>query len=554
MKLMMEYRFIANISLLLLLLTGKPLVAQNPLKESVTCFTDRSIYFAGEPIYLTIICSNSSGVRLSTVVYIELYDIDHKVYLQQKLQLTDGRANTSIKIPQELITGNYFLRAYTHYQRNFSPSGFCTALLKIINPELPPVKKIQSVEINSQKKTTDTSLIEVITDKKQYQAGEKAKIEITSHGLTNLTISIVKKGSFNAPWANLGKTGSYKDEIDTNTLRLKYYPEPRYVSVTGKVLSRGKAISNALVFASVSGEAQQFHISRTKTDGTFVFSLPHLAKRQALYLCAEKIRDKEIEIVVDSDFCTTFASFQAQPEMLDSVSKAVIREMYRNAEVKKYFLRDQEPQEKKTEGIAAPFNEKSRTTLLADYVAMSNLTEVLNEIVPYVDVKKEGARKVIKVFNTIEKQDFEKPILLLDNIPIQEDSLILNLPPQKIYSVEVLPEPYVYGNEMIAGLVNIKSVQGDFAGMELPPGFAVLEYLTINPENSIQEEQLPQLRKEHYPYCSNTLYWNPAVQLSEGRCSIDLILPNVPDEFEVIARGIDQNGQTIYSQQSFQVK
>lgn len=109
------------------------------IKESSTLSTDRDIYFAGEEICFSVynfINEIPANKNLSKVIYIELFSHQQSI-LKHKFTLQNGQVSGILNIPEELETANYFIRAYTNYERNRHPETFFTKVVRIINPNLP---------------------------------------------------------------------------------------------------------------------------------------------------------------------------------------------------------------------------------------------------------------------------------------------------------------------------------------------------------------------------------------------------------------------------------
>ena len=109
------------------------------INENITINTDRDLYFSGEKIFFSINynLNNSKELPLlSNVIYLELISCGNGIsHIQKKYSLSGYNANGVLFIPQEIETGNYMLRAYTKYQRNFSDLNFSYQFLTIINPK-----------------------------------------------------------------------------------------------------------------------------------------------------------------------------------------------------------------------------------------------------------------------------------------------------------------------------------------------------------------------------------------------------------------------------------
>lgn len=109
---------------------------ENIYQEKIFIHTDRDFYLAGELLWFKSYNTVASGggiSELSKVVYLELLDKNGNAVLQTKAELRDGTGNGSLFLPVTLASGNYVLRAYTNWMRNFSPDLFFEKKLTIVN-------------------------------------------------------------------------------------------------------------------------------------------------------------------------------------------------------------------------------------------------------------------------------------------------------------------------------------------------------------------------------------------------------------------------------------
>ena len=119
--------------LLLILINGNLLFAQ----ETVTFSTDRDTYIAGEFVWISANAfksGSSTPSDISKIIYIEILDNENVSVKQLKLQTKDGSASTQFKLPETLPTGNYIIRGYTKWMRNYNPALFFTKNIAVVNP------------------------------------------------------------------------------------------------------------------------------------------------------------------------------------------------------------------------------------------------------------------------------------------------------------------------------------------------------------------------------------------------------------------------------------
>lgn len=100
------------------------------IREQIRVFTDRSIYAVDELIYFVAdhqVTGPTGASPWSSVLYVELVASNGDALIQGKYRLSGGWAEGSMHVPAEMLTGNYYLKCYTRWMRNFGPglSAMC---------------------------------------------------------------------------------------------------------------------------------------------------------------------------------------------------------------------------------------------------------------------------------------------------------------------------------------------------------------------------------------------------------------------------------------------
>lgn len=106
--------------------------------EDIKIDTDRDVYINGEKIYYSVnyfINKKQNLPAISNVLYVELINCATNIPVsQKKIKIYDYATNDFIKIPDNISSGNYILRVYSQYQRNFSVYSYAYHLVTIFNP------------------------------------------------------------------------------------------------------------------------------------------------------------------------------------------------------------------------------------------------------------------------------------------------------------------------------------------------------------------------------------------------------------------------------------
>ena len=119
--------FIKDDSLLVQLLEKLNNFTSSYPQEKVHLHLDKPYYAIGEHIWVKgyiVTAEKNEPSALSKVLYIDLIDEENVVKQAIKLPIKDGISSGSILLSDSLAAGNYRIRSYTNYMRNFDSDFF----------------------------------------------------------------------------------------------------------------------------------------------------------------------------------------------------------------------------------------------------------------------------------------------------------------------------------------------------------------------------------------------------------------------------------------------
>jgi len=115
---------------------------QDVLQEKLFVHTDKNKYLSGEILWFKIYnvnAENNQPLNTSKVAYVEVLDNNQIPVMQAKVALKGiGSGNGSVYIPVSISSGNYKLRAYTNWMKNFNADNYLEKNITIINPLKSP--------------------------------------------------------------------------------------------------------------------------------------------------------------------------------------------------------------------------------------------------------------------------------------------------------------------------------------------------------------------------------------------------------------------------------
>ncbi len=122
--------------------TLKKFIEEFP-QEKVFLHIDKTYYLSGESIWFKAYLTAGSFNQLSPLsktLYVELINSKNEKVSTRIIQIKDGVGWGDISLLADLPSGNYLLRAYTNWMRNFSQNFFYQHEVKIWNLDSPQAR------------------------------------------------------------------------------------------------------------------------------------------------------------------------------------------------------------------------------------------------------------------------------------------------------------------------------------------------------------------------------------------------------------------------------
>ena len=133
--------------------------------EKAYLHTDRDVYTQTEDIWFKAYLVNAQTnepINFSHILYVELISPQAKIISRQMLRLENGLGNGDFKLTDTIAPGNYRLRAYTNYMRNFGDNFIFEKRVRIINDVLDAHPGSKS--IGSKGKSQNSAIVQGIAD------------------------------------------------------------------------------------------------------------------------------------------------------------------------------------------------------------------------------------------------------------------------------------------------------------------------------------------------------------------------------------------------------
>lgn len=521
--------------------------------ETVVIYTDRNLYIAGEKILFSAFIQNEAETNpadSSHILYCEIISPEGNKIAGNKYLIKKSSAFGYITIPGDIITGVYYLRAYTKLMRNYGPFYYDYTGLKIINAERSEIQAVTyntNIVVGRTVKNNDAKAREsfiISSDKSQYTSRDTvllsiAKTDSAKSDWKGLSISVVPEFSISDRELKLPEIGKLEK-------REFFYPESRGLSITGKLIdnSTGKPLTDSRINLSIIGKGRDFIAVQTDSAGRFYFPLPGYIGSRDLFLCTENSITSDPKILIDNDYCTIPVHIPSNIFSLTQQERKAAYSMVLNVQLDSYFKYDSVPGVGNIQHENKAFYGKPNEILYLDnYVQMPYLEDYFTELLTLAKVRMRQGKKYFKVLGPQTGLTGLDPLTLVDLVAIDNPALLLAVSPLNISRIEVVNQLYVKGDQTYGGIINIISKRGDFAGIDLPSSGVFINYGFLA-ENNYSSGIL--IKPRHYPDTRNTLYWNPKLEFSKDSIlKISFSTSDTPGRYQIILNGINSKGEVL---------
>ena len=341
-----------------------------------------------------------------------------------------------------------------------------------------------------------------------------------------------------------------KTLIDDRENLYDFLPETRGFTLTGKVINgNGNPVPNLLVATTLLSN-NNLYAGFTFRSGRFHIVLPDRTGLEDVVVSFTSKPQPDWKLLIDPQFDTTNLILPIRNFTITSQEAEYIRELDLNRQLAAIYNRDEkniEEEQSQPSGQVPFFGKPDKVTLVDDFIKLSNIREVLFEVVPGVTVRKSSGNYRLNIFRNPPLPSIYSPLFLLDGIPIFDFDEFLEFPPDRLWEIRQINDLYIHGNAVFSGVVSFLSVNRDLAGLDLPRKSLLLSIDL--PLKSLTRDFSEKIRTGvNIPALNNTLYWKSFINSDIERFSF-MANDNL-GTFVSRVIGFNANGQWIYNKKT----
>lgn len=551
-------------------------------QEQVFLDTDKNFYLTGETIWYKAYCINAlqrTPSTLSAVLYVELLDTKGMAILQEKVLLENGQGRGHLFISSEMKSGDYVLRAYTAWMKNFDPQLFFNQTITFLNPFSSPGSEI-SLATSPLTDSLNAAANRLAIDLPQTTYSNREKIQVnisipadlTDSDPANLSVSVYKYSEDADPRGATTQTlippqsapGGSSSGFD-----IQYLPEIHSPLIQGTIRPLGAIPVPPYFYILFPGKSSYLYTVEPKNNHFVIEISPEIRTTDMLFW-AENTDINQFEITILPSFLSGTQVAPPQKIPIGETNRAYLESLSTNTQVANAYLPFTH-----IRGIDTPKNQPESAFYgtgdiiynLDEYTRFPTMEEVFTEYVRFVIARKRKENDKVQQFylwdlyaNNISISNsifFTEPALtMIDGVPVGDLETIWNFDPRKIQRIEMVNRKYHSGGKIFHGIIYFHTYKGDLAGEKIPKDILQQEY------NPIQEPRIfyspdyeqPSQEDSRIPDYRTLLYWNPQISVNaKGEAVFSFFTGDDSGHYRIEVNGILPDGTPVYGNSDFEV-
>lgn len=543
------------------------------LEEKVYLRTDKPYYYPGEKIWFKAYLNYQTPElmdSLSRVLSVELIGKDKKIK-QTKLFFIDGGASDGyFDLPDEMETGNYYIRAYTNWMLNYDSDNFFVK-------SLPVVGLFERPESNQASDTTEalTPNLKFNSTKTSYKPREKIKLEFElkrpdgTPVPADLSVSVTDMQQV----LSIGKEKNILEDFifpagqDASRLPSEVkYPIEQGISLNG-LYKNNKGKPQRKTFAAAEGSFKGMKSIESDINGNFwVSGFQFYDSAEITFQELGKKKKFEGTISLrNREMPTTEKLTPPTPLSINKVESPQRTKLpvipSEEAILLKEVVINEEKQELNKDVIPKSYA-KADITISGDEILKSSRTSLVNAIrsrVPGLNVIG-GYLRIGSASNFMGPSTTE-PLLIVDGAQFTSGgsdtnyNRLMQINPEIVERVDVIKYggAAMYGTRGGNGVIIVTTKGGEYgankSSQTLPPNFTQIIKVPgyAQPSEFVSPDYGRVMRNDSSTDNRSTLFWTPQVRTDDlfGVASVTFYAADLITKYRILVEGITDSGEPV---------
>lgn len=536
------------------------------LREKAYLHTDRDYYYPRESVWFKAYMGYSMPIMrdtLSGTLYVELISpqkerVDSKTY-----KIKEGVTWGDFKLAESLPPGQYYLRAYTNWMRNYGDS---TLFVKPI----PVLSLTENIEPDTKEEVIHSTMVKIETDKESFSARQKIemKVQVTDERgapvKANLSVSVIdavtavplSKYVITDPKylmiSDISNTNQYFDEIN-------HFME-RGLSFRG-VVKDAKGIPTPARLEIIQGNMDNLISMETDDQGEFLVTGVNFTDSLVFAFKPFNKKNKPLERVDLLPREIPPLNFDVKPLEFKYRKEDALQRIQNTYRPDDDVIMLNEVEVKSTRLAKDAPNEPVRIYGTPDYVvkgenirgtaAGTNFLVGLQGKVPGLQVIESldgGGLPVIRVRvrgGTSSLAGNTEPLILVDGVPFPDAQSISAIDPSVVDRVEVITRAAPqYGSRGSNGVIAIYTKSGFTSGNQR--NYLSYKISGYDKPRSFFSPTYSEASNSSNPDFRTTIFWKPDLKTDEkGTATVNFYSADLATRYRIVVEGVTEKGNPV---------
>ena len=340
----------------------------------------------------------------------------------------------------------------------------------------------------------------------------------------------------------------WEDVLAASPKPFAYLPEPNGPVLRGQLRQVGTTQPRVGVMTYLASPSRTVRLSNAQSDadGRVQFELNDFMGPQEIIVQTDPQQDSTCQVTLFDPFsqsysATTLPYFGLTARFQGDYAKRHLQAQVQNVFAGPYRNRFAPLRADSTAFFGSP----DESYLLDKFTRFKVLEEVLREYVPGVVVRIQKDGFHLRVADRLNKTVMtEKPLVLLDGVPVFSTNKMMAMNPLKIRKLEVVDSHYFHGLAVYNGIVSFTTYKGDLEGFPLDAHALVQQYEGVQRQREFYAPRYdtPQAAQSRLPDLRNLLYWNPAIITRASARTLEFYTGDQAGRYLVVLQGLAADG------------
>ncbi len=524
-------------------------------QEKIYVHTDRDYYYPRESIWFQAYLTSSDHNfidSLSKTLYVDLFSPEKKLIDAKSYPIEAGVAWGDFRLNDSLPAGQYYLRAYTNWMRNFGDS---TLFVKAI----PVLSHHQNIEWHEKEYEHQLNSLKLETDQPSYQPRQRVALKI--HTLDNqgkplkarLSISVID-GVESVELSGNESTTSQSFVLPNTTHKDNYFDQIRYfmepgITIRG-IVKDAKGNPKEASLEIVEGDNALISMN-TNSSGVFVLSGFNSRDSMEIAIMAYSKKGAQVDSIdilprEIPPLIVTFPSLPLKYRNADALQRIQNTPQFDDALLLEEVVIKSTALTKPVPSFQTLNYGSPDHVVKGDLVRFAgpNLLLGLKGRVPGLQVIQANDGIFIRLRGQKSLMGNNEPLILLDGIPLTDANSVMSVDPYSVDRVEVINRAVpIYGSRGVGGMIAIYTKTGfDVDGDRKKYVYKIPGYNKSNtfnsPDYSVKNDSSPDFR--------TTIFWQPDMVTDEnGNATVTFYTADLATRYRIVVEGITEQGKLV---------